>query len=107
MSLPKPRDKQRRRLERQFGAVERASPRRARPLLRWIRDPQAWVVRAPLGIMLIAGGLLAFLPVLGLWMVPVGLLLLAVDLPLLRGPVSAAMIRLRRRWARWQRRKER
>ena len=107
MSPPKPRDKQRKRLERQFGALERASPPRARPLLRWARDPKARMVRAPLGVLLIAGGILAFLPVLGLWMMPVGLLLLAVDMPLLRGPVSAAMIRLRRRWARWQRRNER
>ncbi|MFP4043514.1 MAG: hypothetical protein ACLFTP_02930 [Rhodosalinus sp.] len=107
MSMPSHRDKQRRRLERQFGALERASPDRARPLLRWARHPQAWLVRAPLGVLLVAGGLLAFLPVLGLWMLPVGLLLLAVDMPLLRAPVSAATIRLRRRWQTWRRRRTR
>jgi hypothetical protein len=33
-------------------------------------------------------------------MLPLGLMLLAVDLPFLQGPVSAAMVRLRRRFRR-------
>ena len=40
----------------------------------------------------------------GVCMLPLGLMLLAVDIPLLRPAVSAAMIRVRRRLARWRRR---
>jgi hypothetical protein len=35
-------------------------------------------------LLLILGGLLFFLPILGIWMLPLGLLLLAEDLPVLR-----------------------
>jgi hypothetical protein len=38
----------------------------------------------PAGLLLILGGLLSFLPILGIWMLRLGLLLLAEDLPVLR-----------------------
>ena len=75
------------------------------------RGPIAWVLahdkrrlRTPIAFLLILGGLLSFLPVLGIWMLPLGIMLLAVDIPLLRPTVSAAMIRTRRRWAVWRHR---
>jgi hypothetical protein len=40
-------------------------------------------------------------------MLPLGLLLLAIDLPALRPPVSAAAIRIRRRWKTWRRPRQR
>jgi hypothetical protein len=52
----------------------------------WLRRPGAAWARVPLGVALIAGGLLGFLPILGFWMVPLGLLLLAEDIPALRQP---------------------
>ena len=60
-------------------------------------------VRVPLGITLLIGGMLFFLPFFGLWMIPLGLMVLAIDLPLLRPAVSAGIIRLRRRWSLWRR----
>ena len=42
--------------------------------------PNPWLRRA-VGILFVIGGLLGFLPVLGYWMIPVGLALLAVDWP--------------------------
>ena len=36
--------------------------------------PQSKPIRIGLGILLIAGGLLGFLPVLGFWIIPLGLL---------------------------------
>jgi hypothetical protein len=42
--------------------------------------PNHWL-RKTIGILLVIGGLLGFLPVLGYWMIPVGLALLAVDWP--------------------------
>jgi len=38
-------------------------------------------LRKIVGILLVIGGLLGFLPVLGYWMIPLGLALLAVDWP--------------------------
>jgi hypothetical protein len=92
-----------RRLHRQIAALGRLSPwlhARLHPLL----EPRLWYLRVPAGGLLVLGGVLWFLPVLGLWMLPLGLLVLAVDLPLLRGPVSGSVIRLRRRLRGWRRR---
>ena len=55
--------------------------------------PRSRLLRIVLGVLLIVFGLLGFLPVLGFWMVPFGLLILSVDLPRVR--------RWRRRFAVW------
>jgi hypothetical protein len=52
--------------------------------VRWLRKPSSRWVRIPAGLLLIVGGLLSVLPLLGLWMLPIGLVLLAEDVPLLR-----------------------
>ena len=46
--------------------------------------PQSKPVRLGIGILLVALGLLGFLPVLGFWMIPLGLLVLSVDVPAVR-----------------------
>ena len=51
--------------------------------------PRHPVIRIVLGCLLLIGGFLWFLPILGAWMLPLGLLVLAVDIPMAR--------RLRRR----------
>ena len=92
-----------RRFQRQFQALERLIPPLRGPMSALRRD--SWFpVRFPVALLLIVGGLFAFLPVLGVWMLPLGLLLLAVDLPVLRGPISALIIRSRRGAKRWFRR---
>jgi hypothetical protein len=98
-----------RRFQRQFDALERMVPGARWPLER-MRSNRWRVVRLPLALVLMAGGLVSFLPVLGIWMLPFGLLLLAVDLPFLRGPISTILIRGRllarrwtRRWRNWRR----
>jgi hypothetical protein len=52
--------------------------------VRWLRRPSSRWVRIPVGLLLIVGGVLSVLPLLGLWMLPIGLVLLAEDVPLLR-----------------------
>lgn len=92
-----------RRFHRQFHALERLVPPLRGPLSRLRRN--GWFpVRFPLAVLLTFGGLLWFLPILGIWMLPAGLLLLAIDLPHLRGPISSAIIRTRRTSQRWLRR---
>lgn len=60
---------------------------------RVIALPQSRSYRIAIGILLIVGGLLGFLPVLGFWMIPLGLLVLSVDI--------APVRRLRRRLQIW------
>lgn len=49
--------------------------------IHWLRDhPQPWI-RIVAGVLLVIGGMFGFLPVLGFWMIPLGLMLLAVDFP--------------------------
>ncbi len=55
------------------------------------------IVRMLLGIAMIIGGVLGFLPVLGFWMVPVGLAILAVDFP----PVRRFQRRMTVRFGNW------
>jgi hypothetical protein len=52
--------------------------------VRWLRRPSSRWVRIPVGSLLIVGGILSVLPFVGLWMLPIGLVLLAEDVPLLR-----------------------
>lgn len=40
----------------------------------------AWL-RVPIGVLLVIFGILGFLPVLGFWMLPLGLAVLAIDFP--------------------------
>ncbi|WP_238382532.1 hypothetical protein [Tabrizicola thermarum] len=69
-----------------------------------LRRDSWFPIRFPVALALIAGGVFSFLPILGIWMLPLGLLLLAVDLPILRGPISALVIRGRHTARRWMRR---
>jgi hypothetical protein len=41
-------------------------------------------LRIALGLALVAGGLVGFLPILGFWMIPLGLLVLSIDFPPVR-----------------------
>jgi len=42
------------------------------------------LLRGLMGLLLVFGGILGFLPILGFWMIPLGLALLATDIPPLR-----------------------
>jgi len=83
------------RLDRQLEAIARSVPS-SRRVIRSLLHGRLRRLRLPVAFLLILGGLLSVLPVLGLWMLPLGLLLLAVDVPFLRPVVSRSLIRLRR-----------
>jgi hypothetical protein len=59
--------------------------------LRRIRSRAATIVRIPLAVVLIAAGFVGFLPILGFWMIPLGLALIALDVPFLRGPLASVL----------------
>ncbi|WP_162915081.1 hypothetical protein [Desertibaculum subflavum] len=46
-------------------------------------------LRSVAGLLLVGGGFVGFLPVLGFWMIPAGLALIALDIPPLRHRVLA------------------
>jgi len=71
-------------------------PRRIRFAGRSLPLPQSQGLRIALGGALVLGGVVGFLPILGFWMVPLGLFVLSVDLP----PVRRARRRLTIWWGR-------
>ena len=56
-------------------------------------------LRIIVGFCLVIGGVFGFLPILGFWMVPLGLIVLSYDLPLVR----RWRRRIEVRWLRWWR----
>nr|WP_210308972.1 hypothetical protein [Ochrobactrum sp. CM-21-5] len=60
--------------------------------------PQSVVMRRMLGGTLIAGGALGFLPVLGFWMVPLGLIVLSHDSHRVRRWRRKSEVHIWRKW---------
>lgn len=94
------------RINRLFNMIERRFPSTA-GFLGWLRRPGSRIFRVPLAILLLLGGVFSFLPILGIWMLPLGLLLLALDIAFLRTPVANAIIRVMRKWQEWRRQRKR
>ncbi|MQA66821.1 MAG: hypothetical protein GEU76_13130 [Alphaproteobacteria bacterium] len=55
-----------------------------RKAYRWGQEKIPRGLRLVVGLLLIAGGIFGFLPILGFWMVPVGAVFVALDIPPLR-----------------------
>jgi glucose/arabinose dehydrogenase len=91
-------------LHRRLDRLEQQLPGFLRDWVAHLRHPSASWIRVPLGILFIAGGLVGFLPVLGFWMVPLGLILLALDVALLRRPTAHMIVGGERLWVRVRRR---
>jgi hypothetical protein len=61
---------------------------------RTIDLPKNRMVRIAIGVLLILFGLLGFLPLLGFWMIPLGLVVLSIDIPVVRRWRRQAQVRL-------------
>jgi hypothetical protein len=92
-------------LDRHFAWFEARLPPGPARLIAWLRRPSSRLVRIPLALLLILGGIFSFLPVLGLWMLPLGLLLFAQDVPMLQGPLARMLAWVERKWTERQRAK--
>lgn len=97
------KEKEKEKLNRKLDHIEKQLPNRAGRVVQWLREPSSRWVRIPVGILLILGGIFSIFPVLGLWMLPIGLLLLAQDIPFLRRPMRKALSWTERQWTRWKR----
>jgi hypothetical protein len=80
--------------------VHRLPPRLA-STVNYLLQPSSRWVRIPAGALLVVGGVLSFLPVLGIWMLPLGLALLAEDMPALRASRSKVFDWIERRKPHW------
>ena len=92
-------------IDRHFAWFEAKLPPRGARFVGWLRRPSSRLVRIPLAFLLVVGGILSFLPILGLWMLPLGLLLIAQDMPFLQRPLARMLGWIERKWIERQRAK--
>lgn len=85
---------------RAYARLESVAPARIRQALHWLHRPDAKPVRIPLAILCLIGALFSFLPLLGLELLPIGLMLLAHDVPSLRAPAASMTMWLLDRYER-------
>ncbi|WP_246233268.1 hypothetical protein [Aurantimonas aggregata] len=78
--------------------VPGTAPQRIRLFGRDFTLPANRATRVSLGIALTIGGILGFLPILGFWMIPLGLIILSVDFAIVR----RARRRTAVKWGRWR-----
>ena len=92
MTMPEPKS------ATQPGPVANSLVKRVWRRLR--RDPTYRWLRMPVGLLLIVAGLVGFLPVVGFWMIPLGVSLLAIDVPVVRRVWRRVLVHVNRRWLR-------
>jgi hypothetical protein len=90
-------------LDRHLAQLQNRLPPTPARLVGWLRRPLSPLLRIPLAIALMMGGVFSILPVLGVWMLPLGLILVAQDVPFLRGPVIRLLAWAERKYIHWQR----
>lgn len=74
--------------DRRIEALLARVPERGAAVVRWLRGPSRRLLRLGAALLFVLGGVFSFLPILGIWMLPLGLALLAEDLPGLKGPLE-------------------
>lgn len=87
--------------EEKMQALIRKLPEWMQKTLSWLREPERKWIRIPAGILFMLGGCMAFLPVLGVWMIPVGILLLSEDIPFFRRLMEKALNWIQRKHPDW------
>ncbi len=79
--------------------TDKASPTaRLRRLFSRENLPRSRPARIAIGTLLVLGGIVGFLPILGFWMVPVGLAILAIDIPAVRRFTRKTSVAFKRIW---------
>ncbi len=73
-------------------------PAKVSSAVAWLREPSRRTVRFGAAILLILGGIFSILPILGIWMLPLGLALLAEDAPGLKPQLERAARWTEGRW---------
>jgi hypothetical protein len=94
-------------IDRHFAWFEARLPERPAKFVSYLRQPSSKWVRFPLALLLMLGGVFSILPILGLWMLPLGMLLIAQDVPVLEKPVAKSLGWIERKWMERERKKQR
>lgn len=89
-------------LDRYFDWIEQHLPNWLGRFLHWLRQPSMLIARIFVCLLLIAGGVLSFLPLLGIWMLPLGLMIIAQDLPFLQPPLVRTFQWIERKRGSWR-----
>jgi hypothetical protein len=89
-------------LERYFDVIEQHLPNWLARFLHWLRQPSMLLARIFVSLLLLVGGVFAFLPILGFWMLPLGLIIIAQDLPFLQSPLVRVFQWVERKWGDWR-----
>lgn len=95
-------DVARRKLDRLFERMNNQLPGPLSRTVGWLIQPSAMLIRIPVGLLFVIGGLFSFLPVLGIWMLPLGVMLLAIDIPPVRRWVVRTAPKIEARWRAWR-----
>jgi len=75
-------------------------PARLGSVVKWLREPSRLFFRAIAAALFILGGVFSILPILGFWMLPLGLGLLAEDVPGMKPPLEKVSRWLVETWRR-------
>lgn len=78
-------------LDEALNVLEKEAPERITRIIRWPQPESRWK-RVPLGILCIIASFFWFLPVVGIEFFPIGLLLIAQDVPFLRRPAAKLLL---------------
>jgi hypothetical protein len=92
------------RRERRLEQLIDRLPKSWRSTARWLRQPSQRWLRICTGVLLIVGSFFSILPLFGLWMLPLGLVLLAEDIQVLRRALDRILEWIERRRPHWFRR---
>jgi hypothetical protein len=84
-------------LEEELRRLQQLLPGRAGRIIAKVQSPAAKPYRIPIGVGLTIGGVVGFLPIVGFWMVPLGLAVLAQDVPIMRAPTARVVAAINRR----------
>ena len=98
LSLPRMARRHEQALDTHLENFERRLPSWGGKFIGWLRKPGTSWIRLPLGIALILAGIVGFLPILGFWMVPLGLIVVAKDVPPLQPVLVRCLDWVERKW---------
>jgi hypothetical protein len=85
-------------LDQAFDQLEHEVPQGLARFIRWLRQPKLRPYRLVLGVLCIAASFFWFLPVIGVEFLPLGLMLIAQDVPVLRAPTARLIFWMIAKW---------
>ena len=85
-------------MDEAYAGLEREVPKWMVRPIRWLHSSRSRLYRIPIGLLLIACGIVGFLPIIGYEFIPIGILVLAQDIPFLRRPAGKLILSLLEKW---------